>query len=83
MFEEFRQQAEEAEYEQNPVQDDVVENTGSADLPVPIRLSRPKRILGMTASQRFVIALMLLLEVLLLGSMFLLVTQKIVPPIFN
>lgn len=82
MFEEFRQQAEEAEYEQNPVQDVEKVETAVEDIRVPIRLSRPKRILGMTAPQRFIIAFMLLLQVILIGSMFLLVTQKIVPPLF-
>ena len=79
MFEEIRQQAEEAEYEQNPVKEVDQESESATAQPVPIRLSRPKRILGMTAPQRFVIALMLLLEVFLIGSMFMLVTQKIVP----
>lgn len=83
MFEEFRQQAEEAEYEQNPVEDQEPDAASAPELQVPIRLARPRRILGMTAPQRFIIAFMLLLEVFLIGSMFLLVTQKIVPPLFN
>ena len=82
MFEEFRQQAEEAEYEQNPIQDVEIEDAAVPDIHVPIRLSRPKRVLGMTAPQRFIIAIMLLLQVFLIGSMFLLVTQKVVPPFF-
>ncbi|MCU0485163.1 MAG: hypothetical protein MUC85_03535 [Anaerolineales bacterium] len=82
MFEEFRQQAEESEYEQNASKDTPTGDEISSDQPVPIRLSRPKRVLGMTAPQRFVIVLMLFLEVILLGSMFLLVTQRVIPPIF-
>ena len=37
--------------------------------------------LGMTAFQRFVISMMLLMVVCILGTMFLLVTGKILPPL--
>lgn len=37
--------------------------------------------LGMTAGQRFVIALVLLLMVCVLGSFCLIVTEKVVPPL--
>jgi len=37
--------------------------------------------LGMTAMQRFIIAVMLLMMVCLLGTFCLLVTQRIVPPV--
>lgn len=83
MFEELRQQAEESEHEQNAIEDAQPEEESYTEKPVPIRLSPPKRILGMTAPQRFVIVFMLLLEVILIGSMLLLVTQKVIPPIFN
>ncbi len=38
------------------------------------------RFLGMTPVQRFFIAIMLLVMVIILGTLFLLVTSKIVPP---
>jgi hypothetical protein len=41
-----------------------------------------KRILGMTALQRFIVVLMVLLVILVLGTFFLMITGKIVPPIF-
>ena len=41
-----------------------------------------RRILGMTAFQRFIVALLLLSIVCLLGITFLLVTQKVVLPFF-
>ncbi len=47
---------------------------------VPTRQKEP--FLGMTASQRFVIALLLLFMVCLLGSFFLLITESVVPPMF-
>jgi hypothetical protein len=83
MFEELRQQAEESEHKQNAIEDAQPEEESYTEKPVQIRLSPPKRVLGMTAPQRFVIVFMLLLEVILIGSMFLLVTQKVIPPIFN
>lgn len=39
----------------------------------------PERLLGMTAPQRFVISVMLLLMTSVLGTLILLVTQKVVP----
>jgi len=39
--------------------------------------SRSRRILGMTAAQRFVIAVMLMITVCVLGAMLLLVTGKV------
>lgn len=83
MFEDLRQQAEEAEYAQNPVKDVELGEIDIPEPPTPLRLTRPKRILGMTGPQRLIVAIMLLLEVFLIGSMFLLVTQKVVPPLFN
>ncbi len=71
MFDDLRQQSDETSFEQP-------EQAKAA----PVRLpSRPeRRILGMTAAQRFVIALMLFIMVCLLGSFCLLLFQKVVPP---
>ena len=72
MFDDFRQQAEESEIEQ-PQEEESIQRT---------RASRaaPRRFLGMTAAQRFIIAFMLLMMVCVSGSFFLLVTGNIVPP---
>ncbi len=51
--------------------------------PVPARPAREKgNFLGMTAKQRFVIALLLLLMVCVLGAFALLAFEKVVPPIY-
>ncbi len=47
---------------------------------VPAHKKEP--FLGMTASQQFVIALLLFFMVCLLGSFFLLITERIIPPMF-
>lgn len=47
---------------------------------VPARQKEP--FLGMTAAQRFVIALLLFFMVCLLGSFCLLLTERVMPPIF-
>jgi hypothetical protein len=43
---------------------------------------RQGNFLGMTAMQRFIIAVMILMMTCLLGAFFLLVTQRIVPPLY-
>lgn len=42
--------------------------------------ARDGRLFGMTAMQRFILALMLLFITLLIGTFCLLVTEKVVPP---
>jgi hypothetical protein len=49
--------------------------------PNPRTHYRERRFLGMTAFQRFFIALMLLFIICILGSFFLVVAQKVVPGI--
>lgn len=44
------------------------------------RRPRSKTYLGMTAAQRFVIAVLFLFVVCLLGAMLLLVTERVIPP---
>ena len=72
MLDEFREQANASElYEES---DETFEE---------IKPYRPKkRFLGMTAGQHLVIALMLLGTVCILGTLTLLVTEKIVIPFF-
>lgn len=70
MFDDFRRDADE-----QALDEAFKEQEG--DVPPPRR--RPRRILGMSGLQRFVIALMLLFMTCLLSAFFLLVTQKIVP----
>ncbi len=83
MFEDFRQQADNSQFEETPDQsaeEGVAEEEATTS--TPLLPTHAKRILGMTAPQRLVIAVLLMFEVCLLGSMFLLVTSKIVPTLF-
>ncbi len=69
MFEDFRKRMDEAHSPDDPSKSLLEGKT------------RPTgHFLGMTAIQRFFIALMLLAMVIILGVLFLLVTSKIVPP---
>jgi len=69
MFEDFRQQAVEDNFEDPEEQNQV------------FTLPRSNRILGMTPPQRFVLAVMLLMMTIILSSLCLLVTERIVPPL--
>ncbi len=74
MFDDLRQQSDDANFDQPKD-----EGGTPVHLPPP-----PERLfLGMTAPQRFIIALMLLIMVCLLGSFCLLLTQKVVPPFLS
>jgi hypothetical protein len=68
MYEDLRQQAENA-----PIEEPVV-------VPERTRHILPPLFLGMTPPQRFIISLLLLIFVCLLSSMCLLATGKVVPP---
>jgi len=74
MFEDFRKQAEEADFPDED-QDD--------ELQVEITQEDRGMFLGMTPVQRFIVALMLLFMIIILGALFLLVTSKITLPIFG
>ena len=74
MFEDFRKQAEEADFPDED-QDD--------ELHVEITQEDRGMFLGMTPMQRFIVALMLLFMTIILGLLFLLVTSKITLPIFG
>jgi hypothetical protein len=67
MFEDFRKQAEEA---------DFPEEEQESELHVE-RKDESNRFLGMTPVQRFIVAVMLLFMTIILGVLFLLVTSKI------
>jgi hypothetical protein len=71
MFEEFREQA-----SASPFYDE--EETFEEVKP----RRRGRRFLGMTPAQRFVIAIMLLIMTCMIGSLFLLVMEKVIPPFF-
>ena len=74
MFEDFRKQAEEAEFPDEAHEEELqVETIHHSD----------GRFLGMTPVQRFIIALMLLFMIIILGVLFLLVTSKIELPVFG
>jgi hypothetical protein len=71
MFEDFRKQTEDAAFpDEEP----------EAQLPIEAPFNEDQHFLGMTPVQRFVVALMLLLMIVIVGLLFLLVTSKIVPP---
>ncbi len=73
MFDDLRSQSDESKFDQPD------EEQAKAH-----RLYRRQNLfLGMTAPQRFVIALMLLFMVCLLGSFCLLVTYKVIPPFMS
>jgi hypothetical protein len=71
MFEDFRKQAETADFP-----DEFQEETLSAESPH----KGQNRFLGLTPVQRFIIALMLMFMITILGILFLMVTEKIVFP---
>lgn len=80
MFEDLRKSASEnyKEIEEEEAEDfDLYDYDEDYDKPKP-----PRRFLGMTAPQRFVLALMLFFMSCILGSFFLILTGKIVLPIF-
>ncbi len=71
MLEEFRQQADEGSlFEEEPIM--------PAEEVTPAR--RDGRFLGMTAVQRLIIAILLLVITCLLSTFCLLVTERVVPP---
>lgn len=72
MYEDFRKQSDEDAFE------DELEDELDADLFVS---EQHANFLGMTDVQRFVIALILLVMTIILGSFCLLVTEKVVLPI--
>jgi len=70
MFEDFRKQIDDSSFK-----GDEQPEQPMAESPHP-----KQRFLGMTPVQRFIVAVMLLMMVVILGVLFLLVTSKIVPP---
>jgi hypothetical protein len=72
MLDDLRNSAEESFIEEDPLSDIDYENAGKPD---------KKPFLGMTAGQRFVIAIFVFLMVAVLGVFVLIVFQKIYPPI--
>ena len=75
MFDDLREQSDDTGFEQP-------KDEGGASA-VRLAYRSDTRLLGMTAPQRFVIALMLLIMVCLLGSFCLLIFQKVVPPFLS
>jgi hypothetical protein len=74
MFEDFRKQAEAADFS-----DEFQEEILSAET----SHKGHNRFLGLTPIQRFIIAIMLMFMITILGTLFLLVTEKIVFPSFG
>lgn len=77
MLDNLRDQAAQSEYFQQ-------EEVPAFDEPAVVRRRPARRTLdqvtGMTAQQRFLLAFMLLILVCLLGTMFLLIMGRVVPP---
>ena len=72
MFEDFRQQAKDSNFEEPEEMEPA-----AYFAPAP----RSSRFLGMTPPQRFFIALLLLMMAVVLSTLCLLVTERIVPPL--
>ena len=68
MLDDFRQQANTSEF----LDDEEASQFEETE--------KPRKFLGMTPAQRFVIALMLLMITCLLSTFCLLVTEKVIPP---
>jgi hypothetical protein len=76
MFEDFRKQADEAAFpDPDPDPNDLSDGI--------LIDQRKQRFLGMTAIQRLAIAILLLFMTCVLGTLFLLVTERVIPPIFG
>lgn len=73
MFDDLRQQADQSSFGQPEEEEDAY---AMKEAPAQPR----DRLFGMTPAQRFVIAVLLLMMVLIVGSLFLLVTEKIYLP---
>lgn len=73
MFEDFRKQAEEADFPEEEQESERLNEKEPGN----------GRFLGMTPVQRFIVAVMLLFMTIILGVLFLLVTSKIVLPILG
>ncbi|KAF0109717.1 MAG: Uncharacterized protein FD147_2094 [Chloroflexi bacterium] len=72
MLDDLRNSAESAFIEEDPLDNALFENAGK---------SQKGPLLGMTAPQRFIIALFVFLMVAILGVFVLIVFQKVYPPI--
>lgn len=76
MFDNLRDDASSAFYEEDDTElfPEEVEKPAAA---APRRRKTNRKILGMTPVQRFIIAVMLMIAVCTLGTMFLLITERI------
>jgi hypothetical protein len=72
MFEDFRKQI-----------DDSAFSNEDQEEALPVEIIDERHFLGMTPVQRFIVAILLLLMTIILGTLFLLVTSKIAPPFFS
>lgn len=70
MFEDFRKQAEQSEFEDEDQGESKTEPANGEE----------KRFFGMTAFQRFIIAILLFVMTVLLGVLLLIVTSKVALP---
>jgi hypothetical protein len=76
MFEDFRKQTDESSLASLPPEEE--------DLRAELVINEPEQhFLGMTAVQRFALMLLLFVMIAILGVLFLLVTDTVVPPAFG
>ena len=74
MLDDFREQAEDSNFEEPEAQPDTL-------FEEPVQT--PQYFLGMTPAQRFVISVELLFTVCLVGALVLIVLERVVPPFLN
>jgi hypothetical protein len=74
MFEDFRKQAEQADFPDEEQEEEIQVKNPNAQQGL---------FLGLTPVQRFIVALMMLFMIIIVGVLFLLVTSKITLPFFG
>jgi hypothetical protein len=74
MLDDFREEADSFDFLEEEKEEEAPVSSYRKTSPAP-----QKRFLGMTPIQRFVIAVLLMLMLIIMGTFFLLITEKIVP----
>ena len=76
MFEDFRKQADESSFENTDAGEEILQDD--------IMMDEPEvHFLGMTAGQRLALLALMFLMTSILGILFLLITDRVVPPSFG
>jgi hypothetical protein len=75
MFDNLRDSAESSFYEEEP--NDLYKETVATPVPAPRRrIARNRRLLGMTAQQRFLVSIMFFLTICIMGTLAMFVFEK-------